>query len=190
MRGRTFTIGLMLPHIRNPFFADILDGLTAHLANTDYQAFMIQGGATREVERRAVDALVDRQVDGIIMVAPLASKARLEEVAREKPVVVLARHEKSSYYDSVFADDEAGAELAARLVRTLTGTRAGTAEAPSPGLVVLPRGQHAELVAVGVGHDHPIDLALADVDARRSEGDETVDLGLLITVRGRGDVEM
>ncbi|TYB50536.1 LacI family transcriptional regulator [Nonomuraea sp. PA05] len=111
MRGRTFTLGLVLPHIRNPFFADILDGLTAYLETTDYQAFMIQGGATRKVEQRAVDALLSRQVDGIIMVAPLASKARLEEVAKEKPVVVLARHERSPHYDSVFDDDEAGAEL-------------------------------------------------------------------------------
>ncbi|PZG23695.1 LacI family DNA-binding transcriptional regulator [Nonomuraea aridisoli] len=111
MRGRTFTIGLMLPHIRNPFFADIVDGLAEYLQSTDYQAFMIQGGATRKVESRAVDALMDRQVDGIIMVAPLASKARLEEVAREKPTVVLARHERSSYYDTVSDDDEAGAEL-------------------------------------------------------------------------------
>jgi LacI family transcriptional regulator len=111
MRGRTFTIGLVLPHIRNPFFADILDGLTAHLHTTDYQAFMIQGGATRKVEQRAVDALLSRQVDGIIMVAPLASKARLEDVAQDKPLVVLARHERSPHYDSVYDDDEAGAEL-------------------------------------------------------------------------------
>jgi LacI family transcriptional regulator len=111
MRGRTFTVGVVLPHIRNPFFADILDGLTDQLEETDYQAFMIQGGTTRKVEHRAVDALVDRQVDGIIMVAPLASKSRLEEVAQEKPTVVLARHERSAYYDSVFDDDDAGAEL-------------------------------------------------------------------------------
>ncbi|MEV0828516.1 LacI family DNA-binding transcriptional regulator [Nonomuraea rubra] len=112
MRGRTFTIGLVLPHIRNPFFADILDGLTTHLDTTDYQAFMIQGGATRPVEHRAVDALLSRQVDGLIMVAPLASRNRLEHIAQDKPLVVLARHERSPHYDSVLADDEAGAELA------------------------------------------------------------------------------
>jgi len=33
-------------------------------------------------------------------------------------------------------------------------------------------------MAIGVGHHHPVDLALADVDASRSEGDETLDLGL------------
>ncbi|MFI7149806.1 LacI family DNA-binding transcriptional regulator [Nonomuraea sp. NPDC050022] len=114
MRGRTFTVGLMLPHIRNPFFADILDGLMEQLAGTGYQAIMIQGGVTRKVEKHAVDALVDRQVDGIIMVAPLAGRARLEEVAQEVPTVVLARHERSALYDSVFDEDDVGAELVVR----------------------------------------------------------------------------
>ncbi|GAA1017498.1 LacI family transcriptional regulator [Acrocarpospora pleiomorpha] len=114
MRGRTFTIGLVLPHIRNLFFADILDGLSGQLDNTGYQAIMVQGGDTRKAERQAVDALLDRQVDGIINVAPLASKNRMEEVAKERPFVVLARHERSAAYDSVYDDDEAGAELVVR----------------------------------------------------------------------------
>ena len=45
-------------------------------------------------------------------------------------------------------------------------------------------------MAIGIGHDHPADLALADVDASRPEGDETVDLRLLITVDGWSEVEM
>jgi LacI family transcriptional regulator len=28
LRGQTYTIGVMLPNIRNPFFPDILDGVT------------------------------------------------------------------------------------------------------------------------------------------------------------------
>ena len=39
-----------------------------------------------------------------------------------------------------------------------------------------------ELMAIGIGHYHPADLALTDVDARCPEVDETVDLPLLITV--------
>src|SRR5258707_5572365 len=57
-------------------------------------------------------------------------------------------------------------------------------------LVGLSRGQHTELMAIGIGHDHPADLTLADVDASRPEGDETVDLRLLITVDGWSEVEM
>jgi LacI family transcriptional regulator len=114
MRGRTFTIGVLLPDIRSPFFAEIIDGLTEQLAETDYQAIMIQGGTTHKAERRAIDALVDRQVDGILMVAPIAAKTRLEEVARDIPTVVLGRHERSAVYDTVFDDDDAGAELAVK----------------------------------------------------------------------------
>jgi hypothetical protein len=45
-------------------------------------------------------------------------------------------------------------------------------------------------MAIGIGHHHPADLALADVDSIRPEGDETVDLRLLITVDRWGEVEM
>jgi LacI family transcriptional regulator len=112
MRGRTFTIGVLLPDLRSPFFAELIDGLTEHLTDTAYQAIMMQGGTTHQAERRAIDALVDRQVDGILLVAPIAARARLEAVARERPIVLLGRHERSTVYDTVFDDDEAGAELA------------------------------------------------------------------------------
>ncbi|MCK2220255.1 LacI family transcriptional regulator [Actinomadura sp. ATCC 31491] len=114
MRGRTFTIGVLLPHIKNPFFAEILDGLMEQLGGTDYQAIIVQGGRDDGAERRAIDALVDRQVDGILMVVPLSSKARLEEVAAGTPTVVLGPHERSAAYDSVHDDDETGAELVVR----------------------------------------------------------------------------
>src|SRR6266513_2488084 len=57
-------------------------------------------------------------------------------------------------------------------------------------LVALSGGQHTELMAIGIGHDHPADLALADVDASRPEGDETIDLPVLITADGWSEVEM
>jgi LacI family transcriptional regulator len=111
MRGRTFTIGVLVPHLRNPFFAEILDGVMAQLGGTAYQAILVQGGRDAESERRAIDALVDRQVDGILMMVPLSVKARLEEVAAGTPAVVLGPHERSAVFDSVHDDDEAGAEL-------------------------------------------------------------------------------
>ena len=57
-------------------------------------------------------------------------------------------------------------------------------------LVVLSRGQHTEFIAIGIGHDDPADLALTDVDAGRTEGDEAVDFRLLISIDGWSDVEM
>src|SRR5690348_6700921 len=57
-------------------------------------------------------------------------------------------------------------------------------------LVALSRGQHTELIAIGIGHDHPADLTLPDVDVPRPQGDEAVDLGVLIAVDGWSDVEV
>src|SRR5918992_1258600 len=125
MRGRTFTIGVLLPHIRNPFFPEIVDGLIEQLADTDYQVIIVQGGETPKAETRAIDALVDRRVDGILVVAPLSSKRRLEEVGEAVPIVVLGPHERSAVYDSVLDDDDAGTELVVEHLIALGHRRIG-----------------------------------------------------------------
>ena len=40
LRGQTYTIGVMLPDLHNPFFPEILDGFTDHLRDTDYQVLI------------------------------------------------------------------------------------------------------------------------------------------------------
>src|SRR5207237_2500726 len=54
----------------------------------------------------------------------------------------------------------------------------------------LSRAQHTKLVAIGISHDHPTDIALADVDWSRPKRNEAVHLRVLITAVGRSDVEM
>lgn len=111
MRGQTYTIGLTLPDIRNPFFADILDGLGDCLHDTDYQVLLGVGGNTEDSEARVVDAMIDRRMDGLVLIAPLASRADLERIAATVPTVVVGRHGRSAAYDVVADDDYAGAGL-------------------------------------------------------------------------------
>jgi len=58
-----------------------------------------------------------------------------------------------------------------------------------PGRDGLSRGQHTELIAIGICHHHPADSVLANVDSTRTEAHETVDL-LLISVDRWSEVEM
>jgi LacI family transcriptional regulator len=112
LRGQTYTIGVMLPDLRNPFFPDVVDGLNDALKRTDYQVLVGTGGCDdEEAEARIVDALIDRSMDGIVLVAPLASTTRLEQVAKLVPTVVIGRHGHSADYDTVADDDLAGAAL-------------------------------------------------------------------------------
>ncbi len=111
LRGRAFTIGVLMRHIGIPFYAEIMTGLVDQLAESDYQAIMIQGGTRDKTEKRALDALIDRQVDGILLIAPLVGRTQVEQVAREIPTVVLGRHVRSPAYDSIVDDDRVGSEL-------------------------------------------------------------------------------
>jgi LacI family transcriptional regulator len=111
MRGQTYTIGVMLPDIRNPFFPEILDGLTDSLHDTDYQVLLGPGGNGEDAEAGVTEAMIDRGMDGMVLVAPIAPAARLEHIAGVVPTVVIGRHGRSATYDTVTDDDTAGAAL-------------------------------------------------------------------------------
>lgn len=111
LRGRTYTIGVLLPDVRNPFFTDILDGITEHLTGTEYQLLMASSCDDEAGEARVTDAMIDRSMDGIVLIAPVSRRARLKRVAHTVPTVVVGRHGSSPGYDTVTDDDFAGAGL-------------------------------------------------------------------------------
>ncbi|MFD3843768.1 LacI family DNA-binding transcriptional regulator [Streptomyces sp. NPDC058642] len=111
LRGQTYTIGVMLPDIRNPFFPDIVDGVTDWFKDTDYQVLLGPGCNGEEAEARVTEAMIDRGMDGLILVAPVSPRAHLERVANLVPTVVVGRHGNSPRYDTVADDDIAGAAL-------------------------------------------------------------------------------
>jgi LacI family transcriptional regulator len=111
LRGQTYTVGVMLPDIRNPFFPEILDGITGRLAETDYQVFLGPGCNGEKEEARVTEAMIDRGMDGVVLIAPVSPRAHLERVASLVPTVVVGRHGLSQAYDTVTDDDMAGASL-------------------------------------------------------------------------------
>ncbi|MFJ4844462.1 MULTISPECIES: LacI family DNA-binding transcriptional regulator [unclassified Streptomyces] len=111
MRGQTYTVGVMLPDIRNPFFPEILDGITDALWDTEYQVLMAPGRNGEAAEAKVTEAMIDRGMDGMILVAPVSSRSHLERVAGIVPTVVVGRHGQSAAYDTVSDDDLAGAAL-------------------------------------------------------------------------------
>ncbi|BBC31151.1 LacI family transcriptional regulator [Streptomyces graminofaciens] len=111
LRGQTYTIGVMLPDIRNPFFPEILDGITASLEETDYQVLLGPGCNGENEEARVTEAMIDRGMDGLVLVAPVSSRAHLEHVGTAIPTVVVGRHGSSPAYDTVTDDDFEGAAL-------------------------------------------------------------------------------
>jgi LacI family transcriptional regulator len=111
MRGRSYTVGVMLVDLASPFQPEVVQGVTDELASTPYQEILIAAGATAEGNQRSIEALLDRQVDGLILIAPWTSAAWLEELGAKVPTVTIARHGAAATYDTVVDDDVLGANL-------------------------------------------------------------------------------
>jgi LacI family transcriptional regulator len=108
LRGASFTIGIELPGIGNPFFAKLIDGASSALAGSTYQLIVAPATSDREEGLRAIGALADRQVDGLIVISPLVQRTWLEKVAARIPTVMLGRHDETEVYDTVTGDDVDG----------------------------------------------------------------------------------
>ena len=111
MRGRTYTVGMIVSDIENPFISLLQIGMANVLAQQGYEILIAPGGVSATSQRVVMNALIDHQMDGIVLVSPRASDGELETFASEVPVVLVGRHSSSSTLDSVSGDDELGAKL-------------------------------------------------------------------------------
>lgn len=111
MRGRTYTVGVLLDNIRNAFFADILDGVSAQLRDGDYQVLVGAAGFGQEEQTRLARAMVDRQMDGLILIGPGFPREEVLRTAATVPTVVIGHHDTAPEYDSVMDADAEGAGL-------------------------------------------------------------------------------
>lgn len=69
---RTYIVGLVIPDLMHSFFAEVANGLSKGLAAAGYQILVANSNEDAEVERREIEALLARSVDGLVV----ASAAR------------------------------------------------------------------------------------------------------------------
>jgi LacI family transcriptional regulator len=112
MRGQTYTLGFLLPDLHNPFFADIMAGVNAALERTQYQPMLGISGSVAQTEKALVEAMIDRRMDGIIIIGPRVPDDELREIATRIPTVLLAYYAQGPVnFDTVNNDDQHGARL-------------------------------------------------------------------------------
>ena len=111
---KTSTIGLTVPAIDNPFFANLASGLIAHLKKYGYNILLAD---TMEDERNEKDALmsfVARKVDGIVTVPVSSSPDLLERIAKSVPVVLIDRYFENTDLPYVCSDNYSGSFAATK----------------------------------------------------------------------------
>ncbi len=69
LRGRsTRLIGMVVPDITNVFFASLVHGVEALAERDGYDLLIVSTSEDATKERRRIEALVDRRIDGLIVV--------------------------------------------------------------------------------------------------------------------------
>jgi LacI family transcriptional regulator len=119
LRGRsTRLIGMVVPDITNVFFASLVHGVEALAERDGYDLLIVSSGEDAAKERRRVEALIARRIDGLIVVPAqddsMAALAGEADGARLPPTVLIDRGAEAPGFDTVRADCDAGGYAAAR----------------------------------------------------------------------------
>jgi LacI family transcriptional regulator len=112
MRGQTYTLGFLIPDLHNPFFADIMAGVNTALERTQYQTLLGVSDSARTMERALVDNMIDRRMDGLIIIGPRMPREEVARITEQVPVVLIGYHsDEQRHFDTVNNDDQLGATL-------------------------------------------------------------------------------
>jgi LacI family transcriptional regulator len=112
-RQVTDTIGLVVPQITNPFFPALVESVDWELRPMAKQLLLCDARRDPEIEAQRLQALIDRQVDGI-MVSPcdvIKSSGAVRATAKKVPLVQVDRRISGEATDWVGVDDFQGIRL-------------------------------------------------------------------------------
>lgn len=197
--GRTGNLGLIVPDLRNPFFADVAKGVTARAREVDCGVFISDTDEDPVAELEAI-ATLRHNTDGILLCSPRSTDPQILAAADPQTTVLL--HRRVPGMTSVVADVADGIRQAVQHLQALGHRRiafvpgpeeswasrqrlAGLAEFGAGDLEILPVGSVASTFDGGV---LAADLVLAGTATAVLAYNDLVATGLLHRLAARGVV--
>ena len=111
--NKSDTIGILLPSVANPYFADIASVVIKEARKRKYTAIVIDSDENVESEKSAISSLMSRQVDGIIAAPCGEDPALFEEISKKhKPVILIDRYFSNSALPYVTTNNYLGSTMA------------------------------------------------------------------------------
>ena len=112
-RGRTHTVGVVIPDIANPFFGDLARSLEDHMFEAGYSAIICNSDGDSAKEARYLEVLLSKQVDGLLLVAASQpSEGLLGLAQRGTPTIVVDRELDDPSVSQVLVANRHGGHLA------------------------------------------------------------------------------
>lgn len=106
------TIGVIIPTMVHFFFSNVLDGILKEAESKDYMVFIMQSNENDKLEKKQVDLLLSKGVDGIIVSLSNITKdlSHLEKIIENNvPLILVDKIAKTIKCTKVVIDDRKAA---------------------------------------------------------------------------------
>ena len=157
VRRRTGTIGVVIPDVANPFYAEVLRGMSDVASGQGLHMLLVNADLSFAKEAEGFALLQEKQVDGIVYTSGVITDGHRDIFHRlGRPVVLAATYDPDGTFPSVLVDSRAGAIMAMTHLLELGHRRIGVINGPEQDAVAGgPRweGFRQAAAAWGVGLD-------------------------------------
>ncbi len=111
--GRSYLVGLVVPDLLHPFFAEVARGLSNVIRARGYSLIISSSEEDPELEAREIQQLAARRLDALVVASTGNTTESFERLDRmEQPYVLIDREFRGYPASFVGSDDEAAGRLA------------------------------------------------------------------------------
>lgn len=110
IRGKTYTIGVMLPFINLPYFSTIIEGIGNEALLAGYHINLCQTNYDSIEEIRVLEMMKMKQFDGMIICSRTSSWEQIEPFAKFAPIISCEKM-KHPLISSIYVDHYEGFRL-------------------------------------------------------------------------------
>lgn len=186
--GRTYLVGLVVPDLLHPFFAEIAKALSEALRQSGYYLIVSSSDEDPDLEEQEINQLLARRLDTLIIASCRSTVELFFRIEKQKtPYVLIDRSLPGLSANFVGVDDEAAGMLATRHLMDIGCKKIAHIRGPgtSPGIRRL-EGYKRALTQSGfkVNDDYVITEPKGDVETRQ-RGAEA--MRQLLTLKPRPD---
>jgi LacI family transcriptional regulator, galactose operon repressor len=134
--GRTYLVGLVVPSLLHPFFAEIAKAISENLRERGYYLIISSSEEDPELEEQEINHLLERRLDALIVASCRSSLDLFQRIEREDtPYILIDRSFEALAANFVGVDDETVGVLATQHLIDIGGQRIAHIRGPetSPG---------------------------------------------------------
>lgn len=130
VKSKSHTIGLCVPYLNTPFISSLMEGVEEESEKYGYDVFMCHTKEDPEVEEKAISRMLDRQVDGMIIVPVLGDKHCIKDIINIVPTMVLLRKPEGVDRNLIYSADYQAARQSFSLLLDRGHTNIGILTGP------------------------------------------------------------